>query len=162
MTTPVRTLQAGFTLIELIIVIVVIGVLSVYAAVKNGSSGDYTLHSQAQTMVSDLRHAQALATTLGKSLRISIITGTNGSYSVSCVTPGASPCNSVVNTPMTNPLTGSNFAVALEKDISLSGTATLDINSLGKPAAAAAYVLTAGSTSKNVTVSAVTGFVNAP
>ena len=89
--------ETGFTLVELVIVIVVVGVLSAYAAMKSSSAGVYSLFSQAQTMASDLRHAQSLATTLGVTLRISVTAGTNGSYSVSCVTSTTSPCNGVAN-----------------------------------------------------------------
>ena len=152
--------QAGFTLVELIIVIVAVGVLSAYAAMKHGSAGLYTLLSQAQTMASDIRHAQALATTLGVTLRISVSAGVNGSYSVSCLTATTSPCNATANTPMTNPVTGSAFTVSLQKNVSLSGPATLDINSMGKPTAAGTYGLTADSTTVNVNLAAVTGMVD--
>ena len=48
----------------------------------------------------------------------------------------------------------SAFTVSLQKDVSLAGPATLDINSMGKPSAAGTYVLTANSTSLNVSVAA--------
>lgn len=162
MAKALRQHEAGFTLIELIIVIVVIGALSVYAAMTSGSAGVYTLVSQSESMASDLRHVQALATTLGKSLRVSITAGTNGSYTVTCVTPGSSPCNSVSGSPMTNPHTGSAFTVTLEKDVSLSGTAQLDIDSLGKPGGAASYVLAADGATRTINVAAITGLVEIP
>ncbi len=158
-----RKHQAGFTLIELVIVIVVAGVLTAYAAMKTSSSGVYSLYSQSQTMASDLRHAQALAITLGRSLRVSIAPGVNGSYSVGCAASTASPCNAILAAPMTNPATGRPFTVTLEKEVVLSGSvATLDINSMGKPATGAVFTLDADGTQKNVTIAAVTGFVDVP
>jgi prepilin-type N-terminal cleavage/methylation domain-containing protein len=155
----VHKTEAGFTLVELIITIVVLGVMAGYVGVKSTSAGVFTVLSQSQTMASNIRHAQTLASTIGKSLRITITTGTNGTYSVSCVTTGASPCNT---SPMIDPVTGNTFTVTLEKSVSLSGPTTLDIDSLGKPTAAATYVLTSGSASKNVNVAALTGFVSIP
>jgi hypothetical protein len=58
-----------------------------------------------------------------------------------------------------NPSTGAAFVVALQKDTVLSGPATLDINSLGQPSAAGAYVLSTSEASMNVGVAALTGFV---
>lgn len=149
-------LQAGFTLMELIIVLVVVGVLSAYAMMRNSSSSVFSLLSQAQSMASDIRHAQTLATTWGKRLRIDTAGGANGVYTVSCVTPGAAPCNT---SPVINPATGTEFRVALQKGIVLSGPAQLEIDSLGQPTAASTYVLTTGDDSLNLNVAALTGDV---
>jgi len=152
--------QSGFTLVEAIIVLVIVGILSAYATMNNGNSSAYTLLSQAETMASDLRHVQALATTWGRSLQVSVVAGTSGSYSVSCVTTGVSaPCNA---SPVIDPATGSPFRVSLQQSAAITGPALLQIDSLGKPSAAATYVLSAGGVSKSVTVAALTGFVSVP
>lgn len=148
--------QAGFTLIELIMVIVVLGIVSTYAVMRSGTPTEVTLPSQAETMASNIRHVQTLATTWGRSLRISVATGANGSYSVSCVTVGASPCNT---SPVINPATGGTFSVSLQKNVVLGGTATLDFNSLGQPTTAASYSLSSGSSTKTVSVAALSGYV---
>jgi MSHA pilin protein MshC len=157
----------GFTLVELVIVIVVLGIISVYAVVKSVSPAEITLPSQAQTLASDIRHAQTLAYTWGKRMRLSISAGTT--YSVSCVTGASgSPCN-----------TSNDFSVTLKKDVVLAGSVTrqdgapltcpasasaLEFNSLGQPvdclgnSAFASYTLTSGS-SKTVFVAALTGLV---
>ncbi len=149
----------GFTLIELLIVIVVLGILSTYAVMRSFSAADATLPSQAQKMASDIRHAQTLAYTWGKSLQLSITAGANGVYSVSCVTPGISPCNV---SPVLNPSTNNSFSVALQKGVALAGTATLSFNSLGQPNAPASYSLTSGSSTKTISVAALTGYVTVP
>ena len=150
-----KQLQAGFTLIEVVVVIVILGIISVYATPKSVSTAEITLPSQAQKLASDIRHAQVLATSWGKSLRLSIIAGKNGTYSVSCVTSGSSPCNV---SPVVNP-SGGSFSVSLQKNVVLGGTSTVDFNSLGQPSAAATYTLTTGSSTITVSVAALTGFV---
>ena len=158
--------QLGFTLVELVIVMVLVSVMSAYVYLQNSSPGVYTLLSQSQTLAADLRHAQALATTMGKPLQVLVTPGVNGSYSVGCVTPGASPCNSVADNPMTNPVTGALFTVSVKNRVSLSvasGTTPLQINTLGQPVnGAIIYRLSADTVSKDVNVAAVTGFVSIP
>lgn len=143
---------------ELIIVLVVVGVLSAYAMMRNSSSSVFSLLSQTQTMASDIRHAQSLATVWGKRLRIDATLGPNGVYTVSCVTAGASPCDV---SPVINPATGIEFRVALQKGIDLNGPAQLEINSLGQPTVTTTqtYVLTTEGNSLNLNVAALTGLV---
>jgi MSHA pilin protein MshC len=150
------TREAGFTLMELIIVLVVVGLLSAYALMRNSSSSVFSLLSQAQTMASDVKHVQTMATVWGKSLTISATAGTNGTYSVSCSTVGAAPCNT---NPVINPATGTAFTISLQKGVALSGPATLVINSLGQPASAAQYILSTEGASISVDVAALTGHV---
>ncbi|HSH90772.1 MAG TPA: GspH/FimT family protein [Ramlibacter sp.] len=163
-----RVLQsraAGFTLLELVIVIVVLGVLSAYAAMKSGSTASYTLLSQAETLASDIRHAQTIATTAGKSVRLTFTAGANGTYSVGCTASTAAPCNAVLGDPMTNPATGVAFTVTLAKSVAMSvasGASPLDFNSRGQPGGAVTYRLTADTATKDVAVTAVTGFVSLP
>lgn len=155
MLTPGR--QQGYTVIELIAVMVVVAILSAFALMKNVSSAEATLPSQVQKMASDIRHAQVLASTWGQRLRI---TAGAGSYRVSCSTSMASPCPSATSTPITDPATGSSFQIALQKNVVFVNptTATLDINSLGQPLSAASYTLRANS-DKTISVSPLTGLV---
>jgi prepilin-type N-terminal cleavage/methylation domain-containing protein len=148
--------QRGFTVVELIMVLVIVGVLSSYAIVR-AETGYYTLSSQASQFARDVRHAQALSHTWGRSLRVTIATGANGTYSVSCVTSGTYPCNS---SPVIDPATGAAFSGALQQNAVLGGPSTLDFDSAGKPSAAGAYTVTYGTATKTVSVLAITGNVS--
>lgn len=148
--------HTGFTVVELLVVMATLSIISVYVVMKNDSVTDATLSSQAYKLASDIRHAQMLATTWGKRLRLTIVPGANGSYSVSCVTAGATaPCNA---SPVVDPATGQPFSVSLQKGAVLGGPATLDFSSLGQPGGAASYTLSGSSTS-TVSVAALTGHV---
>ena len=144
-----RNSQTGFTLVELIIVIVVLGIMSAYAVMRYTSPAEVTLPSQAQTMASNIRAVQTLATTSGRRIRIDF---TATRYTVSCV-DGANPCP--------------GFYVDLENGVTLStiSITPLDFNSLGQPlnsagaSTAASYTLGGA---KTVSVAALTGFVANP
>jgi prepilin-type N-terminal cleavage/methylation domain-containing protein len=154
----------GFTLVELVIVIVVVGVLVAYAAMNGSSSASaYTVLARTQKMASGLRHAQSLAVSLGTGVRVSVVTGTNGSYSVACLTRTTSPCSGTAGATMTDPATGQLFQESLGSGVVLGATAsTLDIASNGNPGSTGAtYTISSdtGSTSKSVVIVPITGTV---
>jgi MSHA pilin protein MshC len=149
---PWRDSKAGFTLIELVIVIVLLGILSAYAVMKGVSPSALSLPSQSQTFASDMRRVQNLAYTSGRRTKFHIATGASGSYA-GCI-DGASPCNSV--------------SVTLQEGVTLAGTtADLYFNSLGEPSdisssalsAATNYALCYGGSTETISVSALAGLV---
>ena len=143
---------------ELVIVMAVISIISIYAIMKTAPIAEVTLPSQAQQMASDIRHAQTLAYTWGKRMRLTVTTGVNGTYSVACFA-GTPACD-----------TSNNFSVTLQKGVALGGAVatgdgTLSFNSLGQPldslgaSASVSYTLTSGGGTATVCVAALTGFV---
>jgi len=145
---------AGFTLIELIIVIVVVGIISAFVVSRAmPRAGESTAGYQAQQFANDLRHAQMLAMTWGKDLNFTTATA---SYSVSCASGSTGPCAS---SPVIDPGHSGAFAVALD-NVTLSPATTLTFDIVGKPSSAASFTLAAdGVTMATVTVAAGTGFV---
>jgi prepilin-type N-terminal cleavage/methylation domain-containing protein len=152
----VRRKTPGFTLVELVIVVAIVGVIGAYAAMNTYSLGSYSVNSQAQSFARDLRHAQSLAQTWSRTLQVNVVAGANGSYSIQCAATGSFPCNSI---PVVDPATTSSFSNALVHDVVLSGPASLTFNAFGNPSAGATYTLDAPGISKTVTVFPVTGLV---
>ncbi len=61
--------QAGFTLFELVIVMVILGILAVFVIPKVAPT-EMTLQSAANLVLTDLRHTQALSMTSGQRYRL--------------------------------------------------------------------------------------------
>ncbi len=150
-TFPSTNAQSGFSLIELVIVLAIIGSLTIIA-LPRFSPSDNTLPAQADRLARDLRHTQALAMNQGRTLNFEI-----QSTSIYRVTFGG-------NT-ITDPATMQPYSVNLDNNVTLSGTDT-GIDSLGRPissgsllAVARIFTLVGDSRSSNVTLNPVTGFV---
>lgn len=109
-TTPSR----GFTLIELVVVIVMLAILSVYGIANNLDSAEMTIPSQAERLASDLRLAQTLAFTTGNAVTVAGFGTTT--YTIA---PCTSPCTT--------------SSVPLKKDIRLNGSPSVTFSTNGQP-----------------------------
>ena len=143
----------GFTLIELVIVLALIGAMAAIALPRWAPS-DTTVGAQADRLARDLRHAQSMAMTQGRTLTVDIQPAT--AYRV---IDGSSMT-------VTDPATQQPFQVTLDNNVTLNGTDT-GFDSLGRPVSAGAllpasrvFTLSGSSTTATVTVSAVTGFIS--
>ena len=154
---------SGFTLLEVLVVLVIVGIISVNIVAYWPPDGDLKLPAQAEVFASEVRHARSLAMYWGEPLRVTV---SGNAYSVSCVTATAtSPCDS---TPVIDPATNQSFSTTLETGLAFSGAATLDFDTLGRPVSsgtlistspAQTFTLNAGSPTWSVTVERLTGFV---
>lgn len=144
----VRQASAGFTLIESILVIVVLGIISAYAIPSGFNDSRMTLDAQGKTMASHLQRAQLLATTTGQ--RVYFCAASTG-YRI------------LVNDNCTTS-TAPVVDVTFDKQVTLpSSPASLSFDSLGQPSAAVSFVLSsapAGSGAITVSTASVTGLVS--
>jgi prepilin-type N-terminal cleavage/methylation domain-containing protein len=145
----------GFTLTELIIIIVLLGVVTSYALSKAmPQASQATLGYQASMLADDLRQTQMLAMSWGKPLRF---TPSSGSYAVTCVAVSVAPCTST-STAVYDIGHAGSFSVTLANGVTLSGS-SVDFDIVGKPSAARTFTLTGGGQTRTVTVAAGTGYV---
>jgi prepilin-type N-terminal cleavage/methylation domain-containing protein len=152
---------AGFTLLEVIFVIVVLGIFAKFAMMKLVTPATLTLPAQAQSVADVIRRAQSLAVVRGERTRVSV-TPTNlpltpGSVAVAC--PASAPCNT-------------DTSLTVSHGAELGGASSVYFNSLGQPVSNAGVALTAptsftlryatggGYTTFTVTVAALTGRVS--
>jgi prepilin-type N-terminal cleavage/methylation domain-containing protein len=157
----------GFTLVELVIVLLVVAVLGTMGMVRYYQPTEITVSIEADHLARDIRHMQRLAMTWGQTLRL---TPAGVSYSVTCASASVTPpCNGVapVNDPAVTDTTGNPaFSRTLENSVTVAGAA-LDIDALGRPVAGGdllngdtTYTLTGGTETSTVTVLRLTGFVD--
>jgi len=116
--------QAGFSLIELVVVFVLLAVLAAVAALNWRTTGENTVGYQVDLLARNLRHVQGLAATQGRTLRFNVA---STQY---CVTlPPATTCA----TPIIDPATGKPFIVVLSHGVTLTVVPSTDFDSLGRP-----------------------------
>ena len=137
--------EDGFTLIELIMVIVIIGILAVVAIQKYPTT-EISLATAADMIRSDIRSVQALAMAQYASKTLTFNSSTEYEF------PAIGEVGNKTR----------NFADIFEGGISLSAyPASISFNSLGEPTAAQddSITITTGSTIKTLTVLQYTGRV---
>jgi MSHA pilin protein MshC len=123
-------LRNGFTMVELVIVMLIIGILSTVVALQFGAQGKHSVTVQADQFRRDLSHLQLIAISQSKRLKLSTA---SGGYTVAVCTSSA--CGAT--TALTDPATGAAFSVTLSDGVALapvgSTLANLDFDSLGRP-----------------------------
>lgn len=147
--------SAGFTLFELVIVILLLGIVAVAVLPKAFDSGAITLGAQARTLAADLQRAQLLATSTGKNV---LVCADTGAYIVQIGGTCPSPLPAL-------PQSSQPVVVALDKKATFDTNSTLPtlvFNSRGEPNAAADYkIWSDGKTSLYiVSVAALSGLVS--
>ena len=146
--------QAGFTLVELVVIMLVLGILSAYVAPKFFSLDDYRSRAAYDELAGALRYAQKLAVATGCEVQVAVA-GNNYAlqqHSTDCTT-------GVFATIVNHPVTTNNL-----EGVTLSSTTTPFIfNALGSCSASPTIeVKVAGVTTHTINVVQETGFVDAP
>lgn len=161
---------AGFTLLELVFVVVMLGALAKFAMTKLVTPATMTLSYQAQSLADITRRAQSLAVVRGQRMKVSVTPTTAAAPGVPAVIGGvavdcaAAPCSTGASN-----LTVSQGA---QVRIPVGGASTIYFNSLGQPVNNAGAALTsdasftlsyttgANTATHTVTVAALTGRVS--
>ena len=151
---PSRRSVAGFTLLEVVFTVVMLGVLAKFAMMKLMTPATMTLPAQAQSLADVIRRAQSLAVVRGQRMSVGVTTaGADGRLAIACV--ASAPCSTDTS------LTVGQGAV-------VGSASTIYFNSLGQPvnstgaalASDTSFTLSYGSATYTVTVAALTGRVS--
>lgn len=158
----------GFTVIELVAVILIIAVLAVSLAPRAASRASLTLSARAKQLASDIRYVQTLSMTNGQ--RYCFKLTPSSPYSGYTLTTASSGCVTTVTHPgnLTQPVsvcTSTNCVIA-----PLLPNGYVQFDGLGQPYSAptvalgstAVITLTEDGISQTVTISPTTGRVSAP
>jgi len=149
--------SAGFTLLEMVFTVVVLGALVKFAMMNLVTPATMTLPTQAQSLADLIRRAQSLAVVRGQRMSVSVATsGANGRVDIACA---SAPCNT-------------DTSLTLSQGAVLGSAGTIYFNSLGQPVDNAGVALTADASftlsyqtgdnnaTYTVTVAALTGRVS--
>lgn len=156
----------GFTMIELIVVIVLMAILAVTAMPRFFESGSFEGPAFAEELASAARYAQKLAVTSGCPVRFSVPDATHYELRQPQAAPShVSGCDTTFTRPVMNPGTGDAFAATAPANVTLGGaplTVEFRANGVPYPAGGVAplssnVVVTVGG--KLVTITARSGLV---
>jgi len=167
--------QLGFTLIELVMVMVLLGVLSVYATPRVFSSKDFYARGFHDETLSLIRYAQKTAVAQRRTVCVNLTAPAPAKATLSMASVDSSSllanvCDKAVQGPNLNcvvaGLTGTTSCISAKSDISYSLIPlALSFDGLGQPVGAtlAQVVQVASSSfaiSRTVTIEPVTGLVH--
>lgn len=150
---PPRT---GFSLIELIVVIVLMAILVGVAAPRFFGQGDFEAPAFARELASAARYAQKLAVVSGCPVNLTVTANSYALFQPQATTPACSG-TPTMTLPVKHPATGEDFSAGVPTGVTLGGSlGTVQFSAAGVPSAAASYAVA----DLTVSIAAGSGYVD--
>lgn len=150
--------QRGFTLVELIMVMVITGILAVFVAPRFFDADVFRLRGFADQVQATLRHAQKIA--IAQHRFVCVAFGAN-SVTLTYDTAAPSLTHATATCPgsdLTSPTGQTPYTVTGSSGVTLGGGTPFSFDALGRPSLVAAQTITVGG--NGVIVEAETGYVH--
>jgi MSHA pilin protein MshC len=141
------TRSSGFSLIELIVVMVVMAVLVGLAVPRFFGQGEFEGPAFAQELGSAARYAQKLAVVSGCPVNLTVSAGGYALFQAQATTPACSG-TLTMTLPVRHPATGEAFAATVPTGVAIGGSlGTVQFSAAGVPSAAATFTIAGQSVS---------------
>lgn len=148
----------GFTLVELVMVIVIVGIMGAVAAPRFFGTSVFQSRGYADQVKATLRYAQKTAAAQSHFVCVTF-SATSVTLSYDVTAPGTAHATaSCPGSSMTSPAGQSPYVVTAPGGVTLSGGSSFYFDTMGKPSAAQSIVVSGYATP--VTVEAETGYVH--
>jgi Tfp pilus assembly protein FimT len=155
-----RRVCGGFTLVEIVIIVVIISIAALVAIPMMSSAASLQIRSAANMVSADLEYARSMAISMGQNYSV-VFDKDADSYKI------VDPVGNVIQHPVKK---GFNYVVDFQNESRLSrvditiadfsGDQTIVFDCLGSPDSGGTVILQADGTTKTVTVEPVTGFIS--
>ena len=153
---PQRGRIRGFSLLELVIVLILVGALAVFAAPKLTTTSSITLSATAAQLIGTIRQAQSLSMSQGQRYRVNFTASTyqitDMSGATTSLPPTAGTSMSIAPATMTYPALTSSYVAFDTHGVPYISAATA-------LAATATVTLTSGTDTVSITIAPETGRV---
>lgn len=156
-----RTMR-GFTMVELIAVIVIVGILALVAGPRFFDRGLYDSRGFYDQVISTLRYAQKEAIAQHHYICV-LFSGSSVTLTLDPISPDptthpAATCPGSSN--LANPAGGASYSISNTNGVTLSGYSNFYFDALGKPSVAPQTITVSGYTSTPITLEKETGYVH--
>lgn len=141
----------GFTLVEMVMVIVIVGILSIVVLPRLFSSTTFQSRGLTDQVQASLRYAQKVAIAQHRYVCV-VFVGNNLSMSIGSTSTCGAPLASLTG--------GGNYLASAPSGIAITASpSAFSFNALGQPSSAATISVT-GDMTRTITVEAETGYVH--
>lgn len=147
--------QRGFTLVELVMVMIIVGILGAVVAPRFFNNNVFQSRGFADQVQSTLRYAQKIAVAQRRNVCAAIATS-----SVSLTIAATNGAGVACSVPL--PLSDGGASYVAPAGVMLAPVVTVQFDALGATAAAQAITVTDGTNNINIVVENGTGYVHSP